>query len=369
MRQPNELPDSLKTINVKAILRKRGIYTKLRINREMKEQMKPLARKAIEGKKKPKQPKKPQIYAQFTNDQAKEYWEKQIHIVEVIEAKFDHKIQQFINKMVTGFLKHLESEISEKTIKKINTKGYFDDNEDALLTEAQLDFTPLLMDQAVLAGQEAYKLIRSKDIYLPDQIRATVADNVKRFTQSMLDTDRDKLINIISQGLDDGKSVPEIRSAIQADFEGEYTKMQAQRITRTEVLRASNQATLDAYEQSGVVEGKQWLTAGAVDECAEYEGQIESLGGNFYSDTSDFADGDPPLHPNCRCVLLPVLIGEKAYAPQPNKELYKRVEELEGQIDKRTKAYKELKSERIDDQAYIKALEKYLGDDEPNRED
>lgn len=356
----NKPPASLKTIDVKALLRKRGIYVKLQANQELKKKMLPIARRAMTTNK-TVEPVKPQIYAQFTNDQAQAYWEKQIHIVEVIEAKFDHKVQQFITKMLDGFLKSLDSEISQKSLKKFNTKGYFDDNEDNLLVEAQFDFTPLLMDQAVLAGQEAYKLIKSDDIYLPDKLRSKISENVKRFTQSMLDTDREKLVSIISQGIDSGQSVPEIRSSIQADFDGEYTKMQAQRITRTEVLRASNQATLDAYEQSGVVEGKQWLTAGAVDECSQYEGQIESLGGNFYDDTNEFADGDPPLHPNCRCVLLPVLIGEKAYTPVVNKELYKKIEELESQIDKRTKEFRDLKDQRADDTAYIKSLEKLLG--------
>lgn len=351
----SDIPASLKNINLNAILRKRGIYMKLNANLALKEQMIPIARKAMIKKK-----KEPQKYAQFTNEQALAYWEKQIHIVEVIEAKFDKKVEQFIHKVVEGFLKHLENEVTEKAFKKFNTKGYFDDNEEDLLVQAQFDFTPLLIDQAILAGQEAYKLIGSTDVYLPDQLRATIAENVTKFTQSMLDTDRDKLIDIISQGLQDGKSIPEIRNIITADF-SEYSKMQAQRITRTEVLRASNQATLDAYKQSGVVEGKQWLTAGAVDECAQYEGQIESLDDSFYGNTSEFADGDPPLHPNCRCVLLPVLVGEKGYIPQPNKQLQARIVELEAMIDKRTKAFKELKEQSADDEVYIKSLEKHLG--------
>ena len=45
--------------------------------------------------------------------------------------------------------------------------------------------------------------------------------------------------------------------------------------------------------------------------------------------------------------------------------------ELESQIDKRTKEFKELKkqfqSEKADDLAYIKALEKYVGNDDSNR--
>lgn len=355
MRHPTEVPASLKTVDVKALLRKRGIFLQQRINQEMKKAALPLAKQMLKERTKAE----PKIYLHFTNEEAQAYWEKQIHIVEVLEKRFDQKVQQFVMKMVNGFLAHLDSEVA--TNKQVN-KGYFEENEDDLLVQAQLDFTPLLIDQAVLAGQEAYRLIKHDDIYTPYKLRDQIAKNVEKFTQSMLDTDRETLINIINDGIKDGKSVPEIRGAIQADFD-DISKNQAQRITRTEVLRVSNQATIDAYEQSGVVEGKQWLTAGAVDECADYEGQIVSLSSNFYGDTDEFADGDPPLHPNCRCVVLPVLIdeGEKHYIPQANNLMRERIKELESQIDKRTKDFKALKAEQADDKAYLRSLEKYLG--------
>ncbi len=361
-RKANQVPASLQTINLKRFLRKQGIYTKQRINRDMKEAAIPLARKMLNGKNKA-EAVEPQKFAHFSNEEALAYWEKQIRIVEILEKRFDLKVQQFITKVVNGFLVHLESEIATtKSLKKFEAKGYFDDNEEDFMAAAQLDFTPLLIDQAVLAGQEAFKLVGSKDVYTPYKLREKIAENVRKFTQSMLDTDRDTLINIITNGLKDGKSIPEIRGAIQADFDN-ISKTQAQRITRTEVLRASTEATLDAYEQSGVVEGKQWLTAGASDECADYEGQIESLDGNFYGDTTDFADGDPPLHPNCRCVLLPVLIGEKGYQidlKKSNQAMLERIKELEAQVDKRTKAFKLLKEQKIDDELYMKKLEQHL---------
>lgn len=359
MRTKSNIPDSLKTINLTLVLRKQGMYTKQRMHNETVEVLKPIAKQILKNKKKVAAPEK-QRHAQFTNEVVLAYWEKQIRIVEVLEKRFETKVEQYINKVIDGFLAHLDTEVSNKK-SLIKAKDYFGDNEDDLIVQAQFDFTPLLIDQAVLAGQEAYKLIGSDDIYTPYKLRKTIARNVERFTKSMLDTDREKLINMIDVGLKEGQSVPEIRNAIQTGFEGEYSKMQAQRITRTEVLRASNQAAIDAYEQSGVVEGKQWLTAGAVDECAQYEGQIESLHANFYGDTDQFKDGDPPLHPNCKCVVLPVLINEKAYAPPINKELFERITELEGQVDKRTKDFKEAEQNRIDDLTYIKRLEDILG--------
>lgn len=307
-RKNTDVPASLKSIDVKAILRSRNIYLQQKANRDLKKAAIPIARKLLKDKKKAVKAEKPR-HAQLSNEVVMAYWEKQIHIVEQLEKRFDLKVQQFIAKVVSDFLKHLESEIesNKKGLKDFKAKDYFQDNEDDWLVRAQLDFTPLLLDQVLLAGQEAYRLIGVKDVYLPDKLRAEIVKNVAKFTQSMLDTDRDTLIKILTDSLQDGKSVPEIRGAIQAEFDT-ISKNQAQRITRTEILRASNQGALDAYKQSGIVEGKQWLTAGAVDECEAYDGQVESLEGSFYGSKSEFADGDPPLHPNCRCVLLPVII-------------------------------------------------------------
>lgn len=305
-RDPRTVPDALKNIDLKAVLRRRDVYLEQRMNQELKAKAK-LLLEAKKSKKKNKAKPEPQKYAHFSDKVVQEYWEKQIRIVEVIEARFEKKVEQFVIKIVNEFLKHLDTIVAnEKSLEKFETKDYFDDIEDELMVRAQLDFTPLLMDSAILAGQEAYKLIGVDDVYIPYKLRDTIAANVRKFTESMLDTDRDTLINIITNGLQDGKSIPEIRSAIETSFDS-ISKNQAQRVTRTEVLRASNQASQDAYEQSGVVEGKQWLTAGAVDECQSYDGKIVGLGKNFYGSDNEFQDGDPPLHPNCRCVILPVL--------------------------------------------------------------
>lgn len=352
-RQPTQIPSSLKNIQVKAILRSRGIYLEQRVNREMKQAALPLAKEMLKSEPKTD----PKRYVHFTNEEALAYAHKQIHIIEVLEKKFDLKLQQFITKIVTGFLAHIEQ--FEK--KNSKSKDYFDDSEDNYLAQAQFDFTPLLIDQAVLAGQEALKLIKSEDIYTPDNLRKQISENVYQFTKSMLDTDRQKLIDALTSGLEQGQNITEIRNTITTQF-ANYSKSQAMLITRTEVARASTQGALDAWSQSGLVEGKQWVVLEGGDECDQYDGEVESLDGNFYADTTEFADGDPPLHPNCKCQVIPILLNEeKVYAPSPNKAMHDKIINLESKIDKRTKAYKELKEQHIEDKAYIKALEALIG--------
>lgn len=334
-RNPKEVPSAISHIEgFKSILRRRGIYLKLRQNKELKEVFKPVVEKIVKdhrkkGKiisidkayeiataKKDTDEYTPPVHAKFSADEIMTYREKTLHDVDVVATHFDKAIQKFLGYVHNKYMDNLESEINaqksarakKKALQNFQTKDFFDDNEDDLLAQAQLDFTPLLDNLGIIAGQEAYSLVGVDDPYIQSRsLKTLISNNVEKFTKSMLDTDRDHIINIITNGIENGDSVVDIRNELTGDDLLSFSKMQSTRITRTEVLRASTDSALDAWNQSGVVEGKQWITAGADDECADYEGQIETLSGNFYSDTSEFADGDPPLHPNCRCTLIPIV--------------------------------------------------------------
>lgn len=352
------IPPPLKHVNIKAVWRRNGLFKRKAAYEALFNEVKPVVKKLVKDRKQKKtRTKAPVISKTFTPDRIMKYYEKQIHVVEVIEARFENAVQQFLGRLEEKVLRNLDGELDTK---KTVTKDLYDEDDE--ITQAVIDFAPLLQDVAVAAGQQAFNLLELDTPYIPKDMIGYIQDNVRKFTKSMLDTDRDRLTGIISEGIKDGKSVPQIKTDIQEAFSS-IKKNQAQVITRTEVIRTSNAAALDAFKESGVVEGKQWLTAGATDECAQYEGQVESLDGNFYSSDSEFQDGDPPLHPNCRCVLLPVLTEQKAFEPVPINErelLQGKIADLEKQIDKRTKEYKEIRSKYIDNQAYITALEKYL---------
>lgn len=357
-----EMPDPVKNVNWKKSFRKMGIRTEIKRYKEAKSAARVVAKKLLASRKpKTKEIMKPQ-HDIYTDEQIEKYYEKQIRIVDGLESAFENAVKQFIDRIVDKAIERVPDEIAD-----IQQKALYD--EDELIVQATIDFTPLLNDVAILAGQEALGLIGDDSPFISRNLRAKIEANVRKFTKSMLDTDRDKIIDIIAQGIANGESVPAIREAIKSEFV-DYSKMQAQRITRTEVLRASNQGSLVAFKESNVVIGKQWLTAGAVDQCAEYNGKIiYDLDGNFYTSENQFEDGDPPLHPNCRCIVLPVLDVEAAYKPAPIHErtiLQDQIKSLEEQIDKRTKAYKEIKEQsekqHLDDQEYIKELEKIVNE-------
>lgn len=353
--EKSKIPASLKHLNVKQILRKRNMFTKLKSNQEIKEAIKPV----LKGMKKPKTKTEDRIHAQFSNEQVQKYYEKQIRIVEVMEGRFEKAVEG----MVKGFA---EKAIDTFTGDPIDN---FIDIEQAK-QESQIALTPILLQMATLSGQQSYDLIKRlqkglDDAYIPYDIEKQIRKNVDKFTESMIATDSDTLSKIIAEGIEAGQSVPQIESRIRDVFE-EYSQMQSKRITRTEVIRVSNMAAEDAFKQSGVVEAKQWLVAPNADaDCQRYSGDIVKLSGNFYQSENEFQDGNPPIHPNCRCVLLPIVVGAKAYQqPFDREHLIDTIKELEEKIDKRTKAYKDLKKKSneksINDEAYIKSLEALL---------
>lgn len=72
-------------------------------------------------------------------------------------------------------------------------------------------------------------------------------------------------------------------------------------IAITEQNRAISAATLSRYKESEI-ERVEWQTSSPCAKCAANQGQVVNLGAAFNSGGTQ-----PPVHPNCRCVLLPVI--------------------------------------------------------------
>ncbi len=138
------------------------------------------------------------------------------------------------------------------------------------------------------------------------------------------------LSELLGEGLKEGESVDQLRQRVQdwADVTDPERGIahRAERIARTESARAYVEGERVAWQQSGVVAGKQWLLAPNPCEfcralAAEFRGVVVPLDEPFYrlghrlagADTGkvmklDYSDvTGPPLHPNCRCDLVPVL--------------------------------------------------------------
>lgn len=129
---------------------------------------------------------------------------------------------------------------------------------------------------------------------------ATLLDDADVVIQGINDYTVEVLAQQLAAGVEAGESVAQLTARLR-DTLGSSAR--AEMIARTEVARAQTVATLDTYRENGMG-GRQWLAAsGAEEDCAALDGTVVAM-------DADFPDGDPPLHPNCRCALIPVLASE-----------------------------------------------------------
>lgn len=94
-----------------------------------------------------------------------------------------------------------------------------------------------------------------------------------------------------------------------------FGRNRAEMIAATEVTRAYSHGNVLAWQNSGVIQGKQWQTA--KDEivcpiCGAVQGQIVAIDGEF--DTPAGKVSEPPAHPRCRCWVVPVVMNDEQLA-------------------------------------------------------
>jgi SPP1 gp7 family putative phage head morphogenesis protein len=127
---------------------------------------------------------------------------------------------------------------------------------------------------------------------------ARVFEDLKGITSQM-----DSAISrILSQGIIDGDN-PKTLVKKLTDATG-ISRNRARTLARTEVIRAHHLGAVQEYRNwglSGVKVQAEWSTAGfnVCPDCASMEGKIFTL---------DQIEGMIPRHPNCRCMILPVLV-------------------------------------------------------------
>lgn len=154
----------------------------------------------------------------------------------------------------------------------------------------------------------------------------------RRTAQGVIETQTEKVRAVLGDGLEKGENIDQLATRVQEwadgqkDQDGSWSR--ATTIARTESMRAARSAELEAWESTGLVTGKTWLLAPDPCEFCEavsksFENKSVGLRDTFYKkgDVLTGADGGrmvldfedvtaPPLHPNCRCSMIPKLVSE-----------------------------------------------------------
>jgi len=148
---------------------------------------------------------------------------------------------------------------------------------------------------------------------------------------SVYDTGTHKhgISKILGQGVADGLNPQQMSKKLRGlkeEGKGIFNKYQADRIVRTETAFAQTNAMIEGWKQSGVVRGKEFLLAPEACVYCEavskmwkgknlelktalvpFEGEVEVEGKKTM--IADYRElQGAPIHPNCMCDLLPVII-------------------------------------------------------------
>jgi hypothetical protein len=155
-------------------------------------------------------------------------------------------------------------------------------------------------------------------------VQAWVESSVTRLAEDIRFGTVTRVSDLLGDSLDRGESIDDIARKLTSEG---YDDLRAETIARTESARAYSQGNIEGWEQSGVVDRKAWSpNPGACEFCqaaaAKFgaDEQAIPLRADFFSNGSEIvaasgkkmtidyaAVNGPPLHPGCRCSLMPVL--------------------------------------------------------------
>lgn len=176
-----------------------------------------------------------------------------------------------------------------------------------------------------VGGEVAADLIGSTfDGYHPE-IKTYIESYTSKFIQGLAETTRKDFRNLLIKAQTEGWSVPRLRDKIR-ELMNNYSRSRAEMIARTEMIRASNAGAKISYRQAGVKE-LEWLYTSdrrTCPYCRAMNGRIVRIEKPFAEkgDTVTGKDEEgnevhykvtyesvqyPPLHPRCRCTIIPVI--------------------------------------------------------------
>lgn len=281
------------------------------------------------------------------------------------ERQYKKTVKPIFKEQRKEALYNLEAHASSLT-KAASLKLFDDAAYDAKLLEK---LSPMLTNLVQTQGGLALVFAGDdeNEFHLTSNILAKLKRGTLRMATNFNDETLDRLNKTLAEGIQIGEALGDLKKRVN-DVYDNIDSTRSERIARTETLKASNGATLDAYRQTGYVSAKAWVVnPDACPQCEEFDGKTLPLDDPFLEVGQSYTVGDgddavtytndydtvesPPLHPNCRCTVIPIR-ESKALAGTISKEVHDKV-----------------LAARAEDKIYIKTLESHLGlEDEQTRE-
>lgn len=242
------------------------------------------------------------------------------------EKQYTRTLRPIFKQQEAEALNNLEAHASswnfDDFVAKAAQQKLFDDAAyDALMTTK---LQPVLQDLAKTQGGLAMVFAGGDpdEFHLTSNILAILTRNTRKMATGYNDETLDKLNTTLAEGIQAGEGIGDLKSRVKEVYD-DVDGYRSTRVARTETLKASNNSTVDAYRQTGFVKNKVWVVnPDACPECESFDGksipldeEFVPLGGSYtvtddegneQTFTNDYDTvEEPPLHPNCRCTIIP----------------------------------------------------------------
>lgn len=181
---------------------------------------------------------------------------------------------------------------------------------------------PLSIEMMKSQAEFAIDLTDNEFVFeVNERMLAYVRDRIDHWADYTNDQTLRELEQAIAEGIVQGDSLYKLKNRVREVYFN-ATTIRSERIARTETIAASNEAALEAYRQSPITIAKEWhVEPSACEFCRAMNGKIVGIDESFVPQGGEVIGEDdghyqanyenvkhPPLHPNCRCTILPVAL-------------------------------------------------------------
>ena len=222
----------------------------------------------------------------FTDEQKEARWRGYAIKTERQERHFKSKLKSLFNEQ------------EKDAISQLRDLGRIEDS--LFDSEQSLDkfdkaFNPLITNVYLSAMEDSISELKQFDL-LNESALEWIETRSLALATSINETTRIEIRRQLALGFEEGESIPKLTKRIRTYYDDAH-KRRAPMVARTETIAASNEGALRGYEEMGVTKSEFYPAPDACDECLAEVGvyPIEE------------AHGKVPVHPNCRCVMLPVV--------------------------------------------------------------
>lgn len=177
--------------------------------------------------------------------------------------------------------------------------------------------TPVVIDLMEAQSEGVANFVTGELLVITPEIEREVQANILKIS-GVYNTDTVlALQNTLTEGQKAGESLAKLKKRVESVY-GDAKGYRAERIARSESLRASNSTAELVYKQNGYTKVEWFINPGACEFCQTYAGRVKEIGDVFTKQGDivtgadggqlklDYSDIDtPPLHPNCTCSLVP----------------------------------------------------------------